>query len=331
MNELAEYSAAIRTPEQLQENINIIQNTMKRVMKNGIHFGTIPGTGKPSLFKPGAEIIMSVFRFVPTYEVIDLSTEGFIRYRIITTIATQGGEIVGTGVGECSTAEEKFCWRKAVCDEEMAETPTSHKRKVWKKGKGGGSYSIDQIKTNPHDMANTCLKMGKKRSLIDALLTATAASDLFSQDTEDLPKEYVSQYESPPAQSYKQTVKPAKQDVTPEESTPHDDAPPPEEEYHQEPEPKPEPKKRGPKPKPKSNEEKAETYRKQLVKMLKDYFFGDDAAMEECCMAMTDYKGKGLRLDELEGASAGRLYHAVQNMEKFLEQAADDDLPFNEE
>jgi hypothetical protein len=46
-----------------------------------------------------------------------------------------------------------------------------------------------QVRTNPADVANTILKMAKKRGLVDAILTVTAASDIFTQDIEDLPDE----------------------------------------------------------------------------------------------------------------------------------------------
>ena len=35
------------------------------------------------------------------------------------------------------------------------------------------------------DIYNTCLKMSKKRSVIDAVLTATGASAIFTQDIEE--------------------------------------------------------------------------------------------------------------------------------------------------
>lgn len=43
---------------------------------------------------------------------------------------------------------------------------------------------------NPADYYNTCLKMGKKRAFVDALLTCTAASDIFTQDIEDEPQSF---------------------------------------------------------------------------------------------------------------------------------------------
>ena len=41
---------------------------------------------------------------------------------------------------------------------------------------------------NPADYYNTVLKMAKKRAHVDAVLTATAASDIFTQDIEDMPE-----------------------------------------------------------------------------------------------------------------------------------------------
>ena len=42
---------------------------------------------------------------------------------------------------------------------------------------------------NPADYYNTALKMAKKRAHVDAILTATAASDCFTQDVEDMQRE----------------------------------------------------------------------------------------------------------------------------------------------
>ncbi len=54
--------------------------------------------------------------------------------------------------------------------------------KGWMIAKGGEKVEND----NPADNYNTVLKMAKKRALVDAVLTATAASDIFTQDLEDI-------------------------------------------------------------------------------------------------------------------------------------------------
>ncbi len=44
---------------------------------------------------------------------------------------------------------------------------------------------------NPADYYNTCLKMAKKRALIDGTLNATGASHIFTQDVEDMEEEII--------------------------------------------------------------------------------------------------------------------------------------------
>jgi hypothetical protein len=155
-------------------------------MKSDVHYGVIPGTDKPTLYKPGAEIILSMFRIAVDPTIEDLSTEEHIRYRVQCkgTHMPTGGHI-GTGVGEASTKEEKYAWRKAVCTEEFQETP-EHRRRIKWKSWNGNTERIEQVRMNPADLANTILKMAKKRALIDLTLTATAASDAFTQDMEEL-------------------------------------------------------------------------------------------------------------------------------------------------
>jgi hypothetical protein len=65
------------------------------------------------------------------------------------------------------------------------------RRIKFKKQYQGPVAQIQQIRVSPSDMANTILKMAKKRALIDAVLTATGASDIFSQDIEDLPEGFI--------------------------------------------------------------------------------------------------------------------------------------------
>lgn len=181
----------------IQAQVNTIQHVMKQVMKADVHYGIIPGTKTPSLFKPGAEKIMATFRLSADPEVSDMSDSDQIRYQVKVRLVSSGGVFVGAGIGECSSNEEKYKWRRAICDEEFDECSPDRRREKWTKGwKNNPNYKQKQIRTEPADLANTILKMAKKRALIDAVLTCTAASDCFTQDIEDLPEEYVNQ-ESP--------------------------------------------------------------------------------------------------------------------------------------
>lgn len=176
------------TAPQIKAQVNLVQQVMKAVMKRDTHFGVIPGTQKPSLLKAGAEVLLTTFRIAVEPEVEDLSTTDEIRYRVRALGRHQGtGIVVGIGIGECSSSEEKYRWRDAVCEEEFEATDEDRRRIKYARGKGGGHYTRKQIRTVPADMANTVLKMAKKRAQIDLCLTATAASDIFTQDVEDTP------------------------------------------------------------------------------------------------------------------------------------------------
>ena len=77
-------------------------------------------------------------------------SQGLYRYVVKATIRSrQTEQILGTGIGSCSTMESKYL-------------------------------------RSPRDFENTVLKMAKKRALIDATLNTLGLSDRFTQDVEDL-------------------------------------------------------------------------------------------------------------------------------------------------
>lgn len=182
----------------VRAQVNLIQEVMQSVMKDGTHFGLIPGAGKkPTLFKAGAEKLASTFRLAADPEVEELSYGDEYRVRIKARILEMGsGRFVGAGVGECSSNESKYMWRAAVCDEEFDQTPELQRRLKWNRG-NTGAWSQKQVRMNVADVANTVLKMAKKRALVDGILTVTGASDIFTQDIEELPKEYLDQRVTP--------------------------------------------------------------------------------------------------------------------------------------
>ena len=183
----------------IRAQVNRIQEVMRSVMQDGQHYGKIPGAGdKPTLLKAGAEKLIMTFRLAPETEVEPLFLEGGIGYRVKVKLLTFDGRFVGSGVGECSSLEEKYKWRGAVCDEEYEETPVDQRRIKFSK-KYGKVEKIKQVRTNPHDQANTILKMAKKRALVDATLTTLGASDIFTQDIEDMDPETLGRQSSPPS------------------------------------------------------------------------------------------------------------------------------------
>lgn len=168
-----------------------IQEVMKAVMKQNVHYGVIRGTDKPTLYKAGAEKLCLAFHIADEYRVEDLSSgPDAIRYRVTCVGRHQHTGIeLGTGLGEASTSEEKYRWRAAVCDPEFDETPANMRRTKYGKKSGGGYYTAKQVRTEPADLANTVLKMAAKRAKMAMVLNVLAASDAFTQDLEDLSDE----------------------------------------------------------------------------------------------------------------------------------------------
>lgn len=198
------------TAEKMQGQVNTIQKMMRQVMKPGEHYGKIPGCGnKPTLLKPGAEKLSLLFRLAPSYQIQRGDLPGGHReYEVVCTLTHMTtGMVVGQGVGSCSTMEGKYRFRKAEqkCPECGKEGTVIKGKKDYGGGwlcwgkKGGcgakfedGDERIENQEMgrvehdNPADYYNTVLKMAKKRSHVDAILTATAASDIFTQDIEDM-------------------------------------------------------------------------------------------------------------------------------------------------
>jgi hypothetical protein len=196
------------SPVQVGEQVQMIQQLMRANMKDGEHFGKIPGCGdKPALLKPGAEKLCLMFRLAPKFEIV--TTDLGNGHREITVNTSlyhiNTGAFWGAGVGSCSTMETKFRYR----GNEAVSTGVPVPKEYWDLKKtdfkaaleklGGPAYmpkKLDegwmicekgQKQENPDiaDTYNTVLKMAKKRSLVDATLSATAASDIFTQDIEE--------------------------------------------------------------------------------------------------------------------------------------------------
>lgn len=206
MNAIVKYEEAPPlSVESITQQIQVIQQVMKGAMIEGTHYGIVPGCGdKPSLLKPGAEKLCLTFRLAPSYTVNERDLgNGHREYEIrcnLTHIPSQ--QSFGEGVGICSTMESKFRYRN-VADYEVTDEPIPKDAKERKKeyrAQGFGMKKVDgtwvwvkykdsQRTENPDiaDTYNTVLKMAKKRAHVDAVLTATAASDIFAQDLEDLP------------------------------------------------------------------------------------------------------------------------------------------------
>lgn len=198
------------TAGDVRSQVNLIQEIMTGVMKVNEHFGVIPGTGtKPSLLKAGAEKLCLTFRLDPQYEITERRDGQHLTIMskcILYHIPT--GQRFGSGMGSCSTMESKYAYRNASrsCPSCGSNAIIKGKEEYgggWvcfkKKGGCGAKFGDgdERIESQPQgripnedlpDQYNTVLKMANKRSLVAAVLNATAASDIFTQDIEDMPQ-----------------------------------------------------------------------------------------------------------------------------------------------
>lgn len=190
---------------ELKNRALMVTEIKRQIMKDGTHFGKIPGCGdKPTLLKNGAELLCMAFKLAPEakVEISDLGN-GHREYTVTTTLVSIAtGTPIATGLGSCSTLESKYRYRVT----ELVPTGKPVPQNYWKTkdasllgGKGfvakkdeDGSWKIfrkgDKKTENPDiaDQYNTVLKMASKRSLVDATLKATGGSCEFTQDIEDM-------------------------------------------------------------------------------------------------------------------------------------------------
>lgn len=135
------------------EKRTLITQYITKHMKEGADYGSIRIGGrdsKPSLFKPGSEKFLSLFKLTAKFEK-DTDTwemaggkEGVFAYKC--SLIASNGNVVGEGRG-AATMQEK-------------------------------QWSL-----------NTCIKIAEKRAQIDAVLRTGALSDFFTQDLEDMAPE----------------------------------------------------------------------------------------------------------------------------------------------
>lgn len=98
----------------------IVMAVSGAVLRDGVDFGIIPGTGKPGeekkvLMKPGAERLCSAFKLSPVFAVVSQLEDWergvfFYRYEC-SLVHRETGECWGRGIGSCNSQENKYGWR----------------------------------------------------------------------------------------------------------------------------------------------------------------------------------------------------------------------------
>lgn len=204
--------------EEEKEQRDIFAEYVRGSMVEGVDYGTIPGTDRKTLLKPGAEKTFDLFRCSAEYKLdkcIEVFADPnsptvrpffFYRFRCLVVSRDTGG-VVAEGFGSGSSHESKYRYRYVdrTCPACGAATIKRSKRKPegwYCFGRIGGCGANFQDGTaqaaqiagqktgkeeNPDvaDQANTILKMAKKRAAVDAALALGRCSDMFTQDVEE--------------------------------------------------------------------------------------------------------------------------------------------------
>ena len=135
-----------------------IETIVGKYLKPQQDYAVIPHTNKPTLLKGGAEKLATIFGFTTSCSIVnriehfdyDNPATSFVQYEAKVIVYNREGDAVSEGYGSCNSSESKF------------------------------------LKQPFANRINTVLKISKKRAYVDAILTATCASSVFTQDMEDI-------------------------------------------------------------------------------------------------------------------------------------------------
>lgn len=148
---------ARRDPQELQlalQKIGAFQELVRTQLQEGRDYGTIPGAGnRKVLLKPGAEKITVLLGLRSRFDIagkVEDFEQGFFAYMVKCSLIAPNGEVVTEGLGQANTKERRY------------------------------------VRQDAFTLANTVLKMARKRALVDAALTVGSLSDVFTQDLEDM-------------------------------------------------------------------------------------------------------------------------------------------------
>jgi hypothetical protein len=206
----------------------ILAEYVEQHMTEGVDYGAIPGTPqeveisvggkkkkmrKNNLLKPGAEKLFDLFRCRPEYDFLAREVDretGLYSYEMrCRAVNRETNTVLNEGVGSASSYESKHRYRNSerVCPQ--CGKPNIRKSKppkegwyCWEKTGGcGANFSkndpdiLDQevgkmVNPDLADVANTVLKMAKKRAQVDCAIALARMSDIFTQDLDDTPASF---------------------------------------------------------------------------------------------------------------------------------------------
>ncbi|MEK5162031.1 hypothetical protein NYE69_06770 [Paenibacillus sp. FSL R5-0527] len=180
----------------MKQKYEFLQDFFKQIMVKDEDFGVVPGTQKPTLYKPGAEKLCELYGFAAHVknktEERDFDT-GYYRVEFtLQMVHRASGIVVGEGVGECSTFESKYRYRwvseNKVPRHLDKEDLLYEDKDVWENGqKTGKTYRQFRIPNEDlHSQWNTVLKMAYKRAYVGLTLQCTRSSGIFTLEESEM-------------------------------------------------------------------------------------------------------------------------------------------------
>lgn len=207
------YISPVVEIEEAKDKFAQVRKYTASCLTKGIDYGKIEGVSKPTLLKPGAEKIGSLFGLSPKFECVDkvlnFTGEGnpgnepffYFEYRCN---LYKGDQFVASCDGSCNSWEKKYRYRKGGL-----KCPSCGRQTLMKSKYGDGYYcnakrggcGSNFKKDDPHitnqsledtknfdtaEQVNTFQKMAQKRAYVGAILIACNLSEYYTQDIEDM-------------------------------------------------------------------------------------------------------------------------------------------------
>lgn len=156
---------------------NEFKEFIKNDLKDGVDFGKIPNVEKPCLFKAGGEKIQLYLGLTPQYKLLHREfVPNQVRKDKVWNDATKKYQ-------EVETVRNYYCWEWS-CELWHGSVKVAE-------GVGMGNTEEDKYVSQyksaktPDSLANTVMKISKKRAFMDAIIGVSGVSDIFTQDLED--------------------------------------------------------------------------------------------------------------------------------------------------
>lgn len=191
------------SPAEALKRLQQLQAFVAEVMVDGVDYGIIPGTDKPTLLQPGAQKLCEIYGFSQSFQdsrTIEDWDKPLFHYEVRCVLTSRrDGSFIGDGVGSCNSKEKRYAGRWAFDNDIPPGVAKSTLRRREGKSRKNGKPYVQYFVPNDDifSLVNTMKKMACKRALVMAVIGATRSAGLFTQDMEDIPAEAFGKPEEP--------------------------------------------------------------------------------------------------------------------------------------